>query len=67
MNKRLVVRLLGAIMLIEALAMLPSLCIALIYQDGDALAFVKTIAVLTVLGLPTWLLAKPKERNLRAK
>ncbi|MBP3645068.1 MAG: TrkH family potassium uptake protein [Clostridia bacterium] len=67
MNKRLVVRLLGAIMLIEALAMLPSLAIALIYQDGDALAFVKTILVLMVAGLPAWLLAKPKERNLRAR
>ncbi|MBO4930827.1 MAG: hypothetical protein J6I42_01480, partial [Clostridia bacterium] len=53
--------------LIEALAMLPSLAIALIYQDGDALAFVKTILVLMVAGLPAWLLAKPKERNLRAR
>ena len=67
MNKRLVVRLLGAIMLIEALAMLPSLAIALIYQDGDALAFVKTILVLVIIGLPAWLLAKPRERNLRAR
>ena len=31
MNRRLVVRLLGAIMLIEALAMLPSLAVALFY------------------------------------
>ena len=67
MNKKLVVRLLGAIMLIEALAMLPSLLISLIYRDGDALAFVFTILLLCVLGLPAWLLAKPKERNLRAR
>ena len=60
MNKKLVVRLLGAIMLIEALAMLPSLGIALVYRDGDAMAFVKTIALLVVLGLPAWLLEKPK-------
>ena len=67
MNKRLVVRLLGAIMLIEALAMLPSFLISLIYRDGDALALVYTIGILTACGLPLWLFAKPKEKNLRAK
>lgn len=36
MNKRLVLRLLGAILLIEALAMAPSLAISLLYGDGDA-------------------------------
>ena len=35
MNKRLVLRLLGAILLIEALAMAPSLAISLLYGDGD--------------------------------
>ena len=67
MNRRLVVRLLGAIMLIEALAMLPSLAVALFYGDGDAMAFVKTIAIMTVLGLPAWLFAKPSITNLRAR
>jgi len=67
MNNKLVVRLLGAILLIEALAMLPSLGVALIYGDGDAHAFLKTIGILVLLGLPAWLLCKPKERNLRAR
>jgi len=67
MNKKLIVRLLGAILLIEALAMLPSLGVALIYGDGDAHAFLKTIGILVLLGLPAWLLCKPKERNLRAR
>ena len=35
MNKKLIIHLLGAIMLIEALAMAPSLAISLIYGDGD--------------------------------
>jgi hypothetical protein len=67
MNKHLVVRLLGAILLIEALAMLPSLAVALVYRDGDAMAFVKTIALLLASGLPMWLFSMPQERNLRAR
>ncbi|MEI3429352.1 MAG: hypothetical protein V8Q82_09100 [Christensenellales bacterium] len=34
MNKRLVLHLLGAILLMEALAMAPALVIALFYGDG---------------------------------
>ena len=67
MNKKLVVRLMGAIMLIEALAMTPSLIISLIYGDGDAMAFVKTIALLLLSGFPAWHFARPKEKNLRAR
>ena len=50
MNKRLVLRLLGAIMLIEALAMAPSLAIALFYGDGDASALAYSMVLLGVLG-----------------
>ncbi len=67
MNKRLVIRLQGSILLIEALAMLPSLLVALIYGDGDALAFVKSIVLLVAVALPMYLLAKPRDRNLRAR
>lgn len=67
MNRRLVLRLLGAIMLIEAFAMAPSLLIALCYGDGDAAAIGKTILLLCGFGLPLWLFAKPDEKNLRAR
>ena len=67
MNKRLVVRLLGAIILIEALAMAPALLIAFFYGDGDAPAFCYTILLMAALGLPAWLLSRPREKNLRAK
>ena len=50
MNKRLVLRLLGAILLIEALAMAPSLAISLLYGDGDALALLSSMALLAALG-----------------
>ena len=67
MNKRLVLRLLGAIMLIEALAMAPSLAIALFYGDGDASALAYSMVLLGVLGLPAWRFARPREQNLRAR
>ena len=67
MNKRLVLRLLGAIMLIEALAMAPSLAIALFYGDGDASALAYSMVLLGVLGFPAWRFARPREQNLRAR
>ena len=67
MNKRLVLRLLGAILLIEALAMAPSLAISLLYGDGDALALLSSMALLAVLGFPAWRFARPREQNLRAR
>lgn len=67
MNKRLVIRLLGAILLLEAACMVPSLILALIYGDGDAMAFVKTMGIMVVLGLPMRSLSKPEHRDLRAR
>ncbi len=67
MNKRLVLRLLGAILLIEALAMAPSLAISLLYGDGDALALLSSMALLAALGFLAWRFAHPREQNLRAR
>ena len=47
--------------------MLPSLLIALGYGDGDALAFLLTIALLLLLGAPMRLLTKTEHANLRAR
>ena len=68
MNKRLVIKVLGVLMLIEALAMLPSLGIGLIHKDPrDAKAMLYSMLPLIAAGLPMWLLAKPSENNMRAK
>ncbi len=68
MNKKLIIHLLGAIMLIEALAMLPSLAISLIYGDGDFMALLIPILCLAALGTPAWLGFKSQDKsNLRAK
>lgn len=68
MNKRLVLRLLGIILLIEALAMVPSALVALLYRDeGDFAAMMGSIALPLAVGLPLWRLIKPADRNLRAR
>ncbi|MBR4082119.1 MAG: TrkH family potassium uptake protein [Clostridia bacterium] len=67
MNKRLVIYLLGAILLIEAAAMLPALGIALVYRDGDALALLQSSLLITAVALPMRYLARPADKNLRAK
>ena len=67
MNIKLLFRLLGAILLVEAAAMLPALAIALGYGEGDALAFLWTILLLTAIGGPLRLFIKTEHTNLRAR
>ena len=68
MNKRQVIRLLGAILLVEAACMVPSLVVALIYRDpGDAAAMLYSMLIVLAAGLPMRLLAKPKHTDLRAR
>ena len=40
MNKRLILKLMGRLLLMEAVLMLPSLLVSLIYGQGDSMAFV---------------------------
>jgi len=67
MNLRLVTRLLGAILLIEAGAMAPSLGIALLYGDGDWQALGLTVLLLIALGFPAWRFVRAEDSNLRAR
>ncbi len=67
MNTLLLLRLVGSILLVEGAAMVPSLVIALVYGDGDALSFLWTILLLLAIGLPLRLLCKPEQSNLRAR
>ena len=64
MNKRLLLHLLGALLLVEAATMLPSLAVALYFGDGDAPAFLKTMGLLVAFGLPLRLGARPAQRDL---
>ena len=63
MNKKLIIKVLGAILLIEAIAMIPSMIIGLIYRDpDDASAIAVSIGFLVLFGLPSWLFMKPDEK-----
>ena len=67
MNYKLVIHSLGAILLIEAAALVPALGISLIYGDGQHMAFIIPILLLVALALPAWLLVRPEDSNLRAR
>ncbi len=67
MNIKLLLRILGAILLVEAAAMLPALAVSLCYGEGDAMAFVWTILLLIIIGLPLRLLLRTDNTNLRAR
>ena len=66
MNVKLLLRILGAILLVEAAAMLPALLLAVGYGDGDAMAFLLPMLLLILIGAPLRLL-KAKQTNLRAR
>ena len=67
MNVKLLLRVLGAILLVEAAAMVPSLAIAIGYGEGDAMAFVWTMLLLVLIGAPLRLFVKAEQTNLRAR
>lgn len=68
MNRRLIIRLLGAILCIEAVAMIPSFGISLIYRDGDSKVLGLCILMMAVPGALLWFLVKTgKKVHLRLK
>jgi len=67
MNVKLLARLLGAILLVEAAAMVPSLVLSLCYGEGDAMAFLITILLLCLIAGPVRLFVRAEHTNLRAR
>ena len=50
MNRKLIIRMLGALLLIEAAAMIPALIISFIFMDGDSRALCLSILLVAALG-----------------
>ena len=67
MNKKLIVRVLGVIMLIEAVCMMPALIIAIAHREPSWSALLISMLICTACGLPMQLLEKPRTANLRAR
>ena len=59
MNRRLIIRVLGAILLVEAAAMLPALIVSLIYGDGDTAVMGLSILIVSFVGTVLLMLPPP--------
>ena len=66
MNYKLVFRLLGRLLILEAVLMVPSLAVSFIYGGSDAMAFVITICLTAACGAPA-LLLRPQRDDLTAR
>ena len=68
MNRKLIIRMLGALLLIEAAAMIPSFIVSLIYGDGDSSAIAVSIMINIFSGSMMVLLTrKDNNSHLRLK
>lgn len=67
MNKRMILYILGAILVIEAAFMLPSVVVALIYHEASGWYFLYTAAGAALAGVLLRLLAKPRSKRIYAK
>lgn len=59
MNRRLIIRVLGAILLVEAAAMLPALFVSLIYNDGDTAVMGLSVLIVSFIGTLMLMLPPP--------
>lgn len=66
MNRKMVLHIISRILLVEAVLMLPSVIVGLIYRERATMAFIAPIIVLAVLGL-TLGIKKPKNREIYAR
>ena len=62
MNRKLIIRVLGAILAIEGLAMIPAFAVSLIYRDGDSAALGYSLIITVVTGGLLYFIPK-SERN----
>ena len=68
MNRRLIIRMLGALLLIEAAAMVPALLVSLYYQDGDFSSIAFSILINIAAGSAlSFLPGKLRDSHLRLK
>jgi trk system potassium uptake protein len=66
MNFKIVLRSLGILLICEALSMLPSLLVAIIYRGSDILAFIQTIFIILLVGIPLSV-TKSQGKNIYAR
>jgi len=68
MNRKLIIRVLGAVMAIEAVAMLPSFLLSLYYRDGDSRILGQCALLLLIFGASIWFgVRSERNKHLRLK
>ena len=68
MNRKLIIRILGAILCIESIAMMPAFLISLIYRDGDTQSMAISILITALCGsIMLFALHTDKNTHLRLK
>jgi len=68
MNRKLILRILGAILCIEGAAMLPALIVSMFYRDGDTRALGISVSSVLIVGASLWFLIRTeKGTHLRLK
>jgi len=68
MNRKLIMKVQGAIVLVEAAAMLPALILSLVYGDGDTVAMLESIGLTALIGLLMWFCSPRQHKShLRLK
>ena len=68
MNRKLILRVLGSMLCIEAIAMLPALLLSFHYRDGDSAAMGQSILITGLLGLFLFFCVRTeKDAHLRLK
>jgi len=67
LNYKMVLRSLGMILICEAIAMIPSLIVSLIYRDGTTDVFSYTISILLAVGISFAIALKPQNKTIYAK
>lgn len=68
MNRKLIIRMLGSLLLIESIAMVPAFLVALYYRDGDALPLLYSILINITVGICLFMFFRPaQDSHLRLK
>lgn len=67
MNRKLIVKIIGTILFIEALCLLPPLLVSVLYRSTDLYAFVFSAAACFAVGLPLMKLPKPEKPRLQTR
>lgn len=66
MNFRLVLKSIGVLLICEAISMIPSLIVSMIYQEQNSLAFIYTMIIILSIAAPL-IMVKTRTKNMYAR